>query len=217
MLAATINPLLSVQALTCVRGERLLFKNVSFDLMPGELLYLQGKNGSGKTTLLRTIVGLSHASHGAILWDAEAIASRAEDYYHQLLYIGHLTSLKDELTPVENLQFLLALNAYHVGRAEIINAMTQLDIARCADLPTRVLSQGQKRRVALAQLWLQDSPAETALWVLDEPFTALDASAVTLLTSQIVSYVKNGGMVVLTSHQAPVLSAITIKQLDLDQ
>src|SRR5690606_33803821 len=181
----------------------------------GKLLYIQGENGSGKTTLLRTLCGLSGPAAGDILWNNQAIQSLAEDYYGKALYIGHLASIKDDLTAVENIQFSLSLSGYIADQSQAIGALETLGIGRCADLPTRVLSQGQKRRIALAQLWLQDTPQCTPLWILDEPFTALDANMIDILTQHIEKYVNNGGMVIFTSHQLPSFDVSLIQDLQL--
>jgi heme exporter protein A len=202
---------LSVEGLACIRGERILFKNQTFRLMGGTLLYVQGDNGSGKTTLLRTICGLFQPQDGHVYWNHQEIKVLAEDYLGQVLYIGHLAGIKEELTAVENLQFSAALCGLNVDREQVVDALNHLGIKRCADLPTRVLSQGQKRRVALARLWLE----QRALWVLDEPFTALDINAIGVLTERIESYVKAGGVVVMTSHQAPKFDPVILQHLRL--
>jgi heme exporter protein A len=208
---------LSVSNLGCIRGERVLFKNLTFDLNSGKLLYVQGENGSGKTTLLRTLSGLSTPAVGEISWNKQITKTLAEDYYGQVLYIGHLAGIKDDLSAVENIQFSISLSGYTVDRDQAISALEALGIARCADLPTRVLSQGQKRRIALAQLWLQNNPLQMPMWILDEPFTALDSKMVTKLTQQIERYVNNGGMVVFTSHQTPDFDHNLMQSLQLGQ
>jgi len=210
-----INNTLSVDQVGCQRGERILFKNLSFELQSGKLLYVQGENGSGKTTLLRTLCGLSLPVVGTIDWNGEAIKALAEDYYGQTLYIGHLAGIKEDLTAIENIQFSVTLSGYSVDRTEALAALNSLGVVRCADLPTRVLSQGQKRRIALAQLWLQDNPLRMPLWILDEPFTALDVSMVDKLTQHIEQYVKSGGIVVFTSHQTPEFDPALMQYLQL--
>ena len=205
------NSELSVERLKCVRGERVLFEEQNFSIKSGKLLYVQGDNGTGKTTLLRTICGLFQPQDGKVFWNRLEIKSLAEDYLGQVLYIGHLTGIKEELTAVENLQFSAALSGLNVSREQVENALNHLGIERCADLPTRVLSQGQKKRVALARLWLQQS----AIWILDEPFTALDISAIDVLTKRIESYVKAGGIVVMTSHQTPGFDSAIVQHLRL--
>ncbi len=206
------NNMLSATNLQCVRGERLLFKDISFNLARGSLLYIEGANGSGKTTLLRSLCGLSMPHSGNICWNGAETKSLAEDYASQVLYVGHLAGIKDELTPVENLRFIASTTGTEVSRDEALVALTNLNIARCADLPTRVLSQGQKRRVALARLWLQKCP----LWILDEPFTALDRAAIVTLTAHIENFTSKGGIVIFTSHQEPAFSATVMQHLRLD-
>lgn len=206
---------LHVEQLSCVRGSRTLFRDLSFSLSAGKLLYLQGENGSGKTTLLRTLCGLSVPASGKVFWNNVEIKTLAETYYQQTLYIGHLTGMKDELTPIENLQFAVSLYGLSITDAVCFKALQQLNIERCADLPTSVLSQGQKRRVALAQLWLLDQPMQTPLWILDEPFTALDTNAIALLTLQIEKFIENGGLLTLTSHQVPSFNPNIMQHLHL--
>lgn len=208
---------LSVSNLGCIRGERVLFKNLSFNVNSGKLLYVQGENGSGKTTLLRTLCGLSAPAAGEIAWNNQSIKTLAEDYTGQVLYIGHLAGIKDDLTAIENIQFSISLSGYTVEREQAVNALEALGIARCADLPTRVLSQGQKRRIGLAQLWLQDQPEQMPMWILDEPFTALDINMIKKLTQHIEKYVKNGGIVVFTSHQVPDFNAELVQSLMLGE
>ena len=209
--------LMSQYALTAdnvvgVRGERLLFEKLSFKCLNGTVLYLQGANGTGKTTLLRMLCGLSKPYAGSINWCGKNINALAEEYYKHVLYIGHLPGIKEDLTALENLQFSMALSStpFHLPQAtEVLN---MLGLARGLNLPTRMLSQGQRRRVALARLWLQDLP----LWVLDEPFTALDAAATELLKQKIESFANTGGMVIMTTHQEVIIDAPSFVQLRLD-
>jgi heme exporter protein A len=195
-----------------VRGERLLFEKLSFKLNNGSVLYLQGANGSGKTTLLRTICGLSKPYEGNINWCGENINTLAEEYFKHVLYIGHLPGIKEDLTALENLQFSLSLSGVDVSIDRASEALKLLGLAKGLNLPTRMLSQGQKRRVALARLWLQELP----LWILDEPFTALDVDAAQLLKQKIEMFANDGGIVVMTTHQEVTLRVPTFEQLRLD-
>jgi heme exporter protein A len=206
------NNVLTADNLECVRGDRTLFSNLTFNINSGKILYIQGENGSGKTTLLRTLSGLSQAQNGQVNWNSQNIQTLAEEYSGQVLYIGHLLGIKEDLTAVENLKFSATLAGVDVSREQAIYGLTQLDIARCADLPTRVLSQGQKRRVALTRLWLQKNP----IWILDEPFAALDVATIEKLTSQIETFAHAGGIVVFTSHQEPAFDSKVIQHLRLD-
>jgi heme exporter protein A len=172
---------------------------------------LQGENGSGKTTLLRTLCGLSPPYAGSVNWGDDNINNLAEEYSKNLLYIGHLSGIKEDLTATENLQFSLALTGEDVTHSDAIEALGLLGLANVLNLPTRMLSQGQKRRVVLARLWLQHLP----LWILDEPFTALDAAATDLLKQKIESFANAGGMVVMTSHQDFSLNVPDFAQLKL--
>ena len=209
--------LMSQYALTAdnvvgVRGERLLFEKLTFKCLNGTVLYLQGANGTGKTTLLRMLCGLSKPYAGSINWCGENINALAEEYYKHVLYIGHLPGIKEDLTALENLQFSMALSGTPFHLPQATEVLKMLGLARGLNLPTRMLSQGQRRRVALARLWLQDLP----LWVLDEPFTALDATATELLKQKIESFANTGGMVIMTTHQEVIIDAPSFVQLRLD-
>jgi heme exporter protein A len=206
------NHVLSADKLVGVRGDRLLFEKLNFKLSNGTVLYLQGANGSGKTTLLRIICGLSKPYEGHVNWCGENIHSLAEEYSKHVLYIGHLPGIKEDLTALENLQFSLALSGTNISEIKANETLKMLGLAKGLNLPTRMLSQGQKRRVALARLWLQDLP----LWILDEPFTALDANATQLLKQKIEAFANDGGIVVMTTHQEVALNVPKLEQLRLD-
>jgi len=206
------NHVLTADNLVGVRGERLLFEKLSFELTNGTVLYLQGANGTGKTTLLRTICGLSRPYKGSVSWNSENIDGLAEEYYRHVLYIGHLPGIKEDLTALENLQFSLALTGTQFNFSQATKVLETLGLAKGLNLPTRMLSQGQKRRVVLARLWLQDLP----LWVLDEPFTALDANATNMLKQKIEAFANAGGIVVMTTHQEVTMNVPKFEQLRLD-
>lgn len=202
---------LVVTNLAVVRGERILFEQLDFSLNNGAVLYLQGENGAGKTTLLRTLCGLTHPYAGGVSWCGEDIKGMAEEYSKNVLYIGHLPGIKEDLTAIENLQFSLAQLGSIVDQSQVMEVLETLGLAKALHLPTRMLSQGQKRRVVLARLWLQDLP----LWVLDEPFTALDAVATDMVKQRIENFANAGGMVVVTSHQDFILNVPHFMQLKL--
>lgn len=187
--------MLEVCGLSCARGERLLFSDVSFSLNSGEWLHIQGENGAGKTSLMRLLVGLAHAEAGEISWKGQRAPS--PEYRQDLLYMGHHGAVKEDLTPFENLKLGLALDGLPADETQVLHALRRLGLRGREDLPVRVLSAGQKRRVLLARLLTR--PAR--LWVLDEAFNALDVAAVTLLGGLIGEHIEQGGMAVLTSHQ----------------
>jgi len=190
--------MLTISDLACSRGERRLFEAVNFTLTPGEWLHVKGENGSGKTTLLRTVVGLSPPDQGSVQWHGADTRTRAEDYRRAFVYLGHQAGLKDELTPLENLRLALALDDCATDDDALLEALDQMGLQGREDLPCRVLSAGQKRRVLLARLLLR--PAD--LWVLDEPFNALDGGGVDRLSTMISAHLDAGGLALLTSHQA---------------
>jgi heme exporter protein A len=189
--------MLSVSDLSCVRGERRLFSGLAFELQPGEWLHVQGENGAGKTTLLRTLVGLSHPEQGEIRWRGEQIQVLGEDYRREILYLGHHGAVKEDLTPLENLRLAAALDGRKLDDRETLEALHRFGLKGREELPVRFLSAGQKRRVLLARLVTRNAP----LWVLDEPFTALDVKAVDMLSALIGEHLASGGMAMLTSHQ----------------
>lgn len=201
-----------VQNLACVRGDRLLFKSVGFELKAGGLLYVLGENGSGKTSLLRLLCGFLRPEGGAVFWGEENIKQNPEKYLSSLLYIGHLNGLKDDLTALENLLMSARLAGYEADADRALAALAAIGLERCANLPVRVLSQGQKRRVSLARLWLTD----TQLWVLDEPFSALDSESVDVLASRLSQHMSNGGMTIITTHQDVTIGAQFTQTLRLN-
>jgi len=204
--------MLAAQDLACIRGDRVLFQNVGFALNAGGLLYVLGENGSGKSSLLRLLCGLLMPEAGSVSWCGEKVGRASESYQSNLLYIGHLNGLKDDLTAIENLQISARLAGCNADTPAALAALKAIGIERCANLPVRVLSQGQKRRVALARLWLTNSP----LWILDEPFAALDTLSVEILASHLSQHLINGGMAILTTHQDVTISAQSTQTLRLD-
>ena len=204
--------MLQTVALSGSRGQRQLFSDVSVTVKPGTLLAVAGENGSGKTSFLRILCGLLSPDGGAILWQGEDIRQLKELYCAQLTYIGHLNGIKDDLTPAENLKLSACLAGDDSSGAIVQKALEAVGLGRPIHLlPTRVLSQGQKRRVALARLWLSTRP----LWLLDEPFASLDAAATSYLTQRLQSHLSNGGMVVVATHQEIALPTDSVQHLRL--
>jgi len=203
--------MLKVIDLACRRGDRRLFSGVSFTLEAGALLHVRGCNGSGKTTLLRALCGLLVPEVGEILWQGQDSRRLGEDYRADLLYCGHLNGIKDDLTGIENLRVAAILDGNPVDEGRLRSALEQMGLAGYEDLPAMALSQGQKRRGALARLLVSKAP----LWILDEPFTALDADAANLLLGLIAGHVSDGGILVLTTHQEVPLTVGGVQRLYL--
>ncbi len=204
--------MLEAQQLATQRGPVTLFTDVDFVLGSGEALVVSGANGSGKTTLLRVTAGLTHASRGSIKWRGNAIAPFDSELRAAVLYIGHATALKDELNAEENLLALASLNAASTpDRAAAREALAAWSLDRQRGLFARVLSQGQRRRVALARLNLARRP----LWVLDEPATAIDAAGVAQLERLIASHLSRGGIAVIATHQDLAIEAGRTRALRL--
>jgi heme exporter protein A len=203
--------MLEADNLECVRGERRLFAGLGFRLEAGELLYLQGRNGAGKTSLLRMIIGLLPPETGEIRWRGEPILRAGESFRADLCYLGHLNAIKEELTPLENLLAAARLAGEDLSEDDALDALEQVGLAGREDLACKYLSQGQKRRVALARLVKERRP----LWVLDEPFVALDVAAVDWLAGLISAHLQRGGLAVMTTHQRVDIPAGTIRELRL--
>ena len=194
-----MNAALELRALQCVRGDRVLFGAISASVRAGQLLRVQGANGAGKTSLLRMICGLAQPTGGQVLWLGQPIARLREEFNRQLVYLGHAPALKDDLSALENLHAASGLAGLPCSHAEAAAALALAGLRGRERLPARVLSQGQRKRVALARL---ASSQAAALWVLDEPFNALDDAACIWLQGLIDAQLGRGGVVVLTSHQA---------------
>ena len=194
----------SVSNLSCSKGDKRLFSGVSFTLQPGQWLHLEGDNGVGKTSLLRLACGLSALEDGEITWNHQPVVQNPEAFRADLAYLGHQLALKEDLTPMENLRADAAVAGRPLKPEDALKALVQLGLRGREHLPVRVLSQGQKRRTALARLLV--SPAK--LWVLDEPFVALDTAAQSALAQIINDHLAKQGMVLLTSHQAVSLGGV---------
>lgn len=194
---------LHLAGLQCIRTRRVLFSDLTLTVPTGRVLRVLGANGAGKTSLLRIICGLLSPHQGKVQWNGQSIAELREEFGRQLIFLGHAPGLKGELSALENLQVATTLAGVRFDAARAQQALADAGLAGYEHAPVRTLSQGQRRRAALARLVL----APTQLWVLDEPFNALDKLATQWLVTLIGEQVKRGGIVVLTSHQAVELGA----------
>ncbi len=201
--------MLEIRNLTCTRGDHLLFSNLNFTLSAGELLQVQGVNGSGKTTLLRTLCGLVVPTAGQIDWHGKNIRDLGEEYYAEMIYLGHLNAIKDEMNALENLQINAGLAGCEVNDEQMRAALQRMGLRGRETLPVKALSQGQSRRVALARLLIGHFP----LWILDEPLTALDVGAVGLIQDLIGEHLANSGMVIYTTHQPLEVTGVNTRRL----
>ena len=193
--------MLEAAGLDCERSGRTLFRDLTFSVARGDLVRVAGPYGSGKTSLLRILCGLLAPTQGEVRWRGTPIRRLAEEYSRDLVYIGHASALKDELTPYENLDIACRLAGVQVHRAALAWALGALAVP---DLPVRKLSQGQRRRAALARLLVSEG---VPLWLLDEPFTALDAAAAGYAEELITRHLKAGGSVIYTTHQQAALDS----------
>jgi heme exporter protein A len=203
---------LSVSGLACVRGERELFSELNFSVPPYTLLIVRGPNGSGKTSLLRILCGLLSAAGGRIAWNGSDIRRCREEYCAQLVYIGHPNALKDELSGVENLEFAARIAGLAISAGSADSALCRVGLDGFQHLPCKALSQGQRRRAALARLSLS---ALRPLWLLDEPFAALDSAAAAIIRELLEAHLRAGGMVVMTAHQDLAISAHSVQHIEL--
>ncbi|MGH8550810.1 MAG: cytochrome c biogenesis heme-transporting ATPase CcmA [Methylococcales bacterium] len=200
---------LEVSGLHCIRDERDLFVDLEFRVDAGQLLLVEGPNGCGKTTLLRILCGIRAQESGEILWYGEPIEALGATYHQQIAYVGHHDGLKRELTVVENIGLAQALGVpSELGIDEILE---QIQLAGYEDVATRVLSAGQRRRLALSRLLATDSD----LWILDEPFTSLDSRGIAIFSDLMAAHTAAGGLVVMTSHHRVELDGVDVRHLRL--
>ncbi len=203
--------ILEVNKLGCVRGDRRLFSGLDLSLPAGTYLQVTGPNGSGKTSLLRILCGLLAPAEGEIKWQGENIRSLAEDYFTSVTYLGHRHGVKDELSGIENLRISNALNGIIVSKERARDVLARMGLAGRESLPARLLSEGQRRRVALARLLT----CNTKLWLLDEVMTSLDKGAVALIRSLIEEHLAGGGIAIVATHQDLAITAGSSQRLEL--
>jgi heme exporter protein A len=194
---------LTASKLSLIRGDRCLFQDVDFALNSGELLFVAGANGSGKTSLLRAIAGLLDFESGQISWNGAPVEKGRQQFRASLVWFAHRIGFKGDLTPQQNLKFEAGLRAFR--GVSIRDALARVGVEHCADLPMRVLSAGQQRRVGLARLILADAP----LWMMDEPFTNLDSDGQALVSELITEHLADGGICAVASHQPITIDAPT--------
>ncbi|MDG2917719.1 cytochrome c biogenesis heme-transporting ATPase CcmA [Bisgaard Taxon 10/6] len=188
---------LQLEQIACQRGDKVLFTDLSLTFKSGDFVQIEGHNGMGKTSLLRIITGLALPLTGRVQWNGEDISLCREQFHTDLLYLGHLSGVKPELTAWENLRFYQKISTCEQSESALWQALETVGLAGREDIAAGRLSAGQQKRIGLARLWLSQAP----LWILDEPFNAIDKHGVTVLTEHFERHVKNGGIVILTSHQ----------------
>lgn len=201
---------LRVQSVSCTRGYRELFADLTMSLEASQVLRVEGENGSGKTSLLRILAGLALPAAGEVFWNDLPASDPDACYFQDMLYLGHKPGIKFELTPVENLCMFRSLFGAKTDNG-IEEALYQMGLYGFEDVPCANLSAGQKRRVALAQLLM----SQAKLWILDEPYTSLDVAAVAFLEEVFKKHVQGGGSLIITSHQPVTVEGCVMKRLVL--
>jgi len=189
---------LRLESITCVRGDRTLFEELNLEIKPGSILRISGDNGSGKSSFLRILCGLLTPHAGKVFWGSDPITEDRDQFHGELIYLGHIPALKADFSAIENLMSLALLGGQSISNEEAMNALREAGLDRQAHRFIRTLSQGQKQRIALSRLLL---PQPKSIWILDEPFNALDRDANRALQNLLINHVNRGGIVALSSHQ----------------
>lgn len=203
------NAALEARGIACVRGERTLFSKLNLQVLAGQCLHIRGENGVGKTSLLRLLTGLASPESGDILWDGNSIKDVASEYHGKLLFLGHRDALKEDLSALENLRMFAAIDGILLSDQDAFTSLWRFGLKGREDLPVNCLSAGQKKRVLMARMVTR----RAQVWILDEPFNALDTHATQELLGLIAEHLEGNGLVVLTSHQP--LSIPNLRVLDL--
>ncbi|WP_083330465.1 cytochrome c biogenesis heme-transporting ATPase CcmA [Pseudoalteromonas amylolytica] len=206
-----ITNLLEIKSVTCTKQERCLFESLSFSLEAGQIMQIEGPNGAGKTSLLRIISGFARPDEGEIHFSGQSISDNYDEFAAQLLFIGHKTGVNGQLTAYENVCHWLRVHGCHVDK-RAYDLLSLLGLVGLEDVPVRTLSAGQQRRVALVRLWLNNAK----LWILDEPFTALDKKGVKQLQTRFAEHLAQGGAILLTTHQDLTTHFTALKTLVLE-
>ncbi len=205
--------MLEVISLGCIRGDRRLFKDLNFSAERGELIEVRGANGSGKTSLLRILCGLAQPAEGEVRWDDKNIRSLGEEYFGSIAYVAHQNGVKDELTAIENLRIAGGVAGNSLGEREAQEILARFGLQKESYLPSRFLSAGQRRRVALARLLI----TKAELWILDEVLTSLDAAAMALSAGFIGDHLRNGGMAIIATHQDLNISPTATQRIEINR
>jgi heme exporter protein A len=192
-----------------VRGDRVLFSGLDLQLSAGQCLHIRGENGVGKTSLLRLLTGLASPESGEVLWCGHSIKKQASEYHSKLLFLGHRDALKEDLSAIENLRMYAAIDGIALSEQDAFASLWRFGLKGREDLPVNCLSAGQKKRVLMARMLTR----RAQVWILDEPFNALDIHAVQELQDLIVEHLQGNGLVVLTSHQPLAISGLRVLDL----
>lgn len=205
----TSAPALEARALTCIRGDRELFSDLNLQVFAGQCLHIRGENGVGKTSLLRLLTGLTSPESGEVLWSGHSIKKEESEYHSKLLFLGHRDALKEDLSAIENLRLYAAIDGVDLSEQDAFSSLWRFGLKGREDLPVNCLSAGQKKRVLMARMLTR----RAQVWILDEPFNALDIHAVQELQELIAEHLQGNGLVVLTSHQPLLISGLRVLDL----
>jgi len=200
---------LEARDIACVRGERELFSGLNLQVSKGQCLHIRGENGVGKTSLLRLLTGLASPESGEVLWNNQPIKKEVSEYHSKLLFLGHRDALKEDLSALENLRMYAAIDGIAISEQDALSSLWRFGLKGREDLPVNCLSAGQKKRVLMARMLTR----RAQVWILDEPFNALDANAVQELQTLIAEHLESDGMVVLTSHQPLAIPGLRVLDL----
>jgi heme exporter protein A len=192
-----------------VRGERELFSGLHLQVFAGQCVHVRGENGVGKTSLLRLLTGLASPESGEVFWNSRSIKKEAPEYHSKLLFLGHRDALKEDLSAIENLRMYAAIDGIALSEQDAFSALWRFGLKGREDLPVNCLSAGQKKRVLMARMVTR----RAQVWILDEPFNALDTHAVQELEGLIAEHLEGNGLVVLTSHQSLTIPGLRVLDL----